>query len=98
MSAIPINPFPPPMSHRDEPLAALRKATEALEASFLAELLKTTAIQSAPEGFGGGAGEEQFASLLTDERAKAFAKAGGIGLAASIFEALKGYGDGQGAG
>ena len=39
--------------------------------------------------FGGGAGEEAFASLLTDEYARLLAERGGIGLAEQVFELLK---------
>ena len=42
-----------------------------------------------PESFGGGAGEEAFASLLTDEYARLLAERGGIGLAEQVFELLK---------
>jgi len=61
----------------------------ALEASFLAEMLGHAGLGAVPDGFGGGAGEDQFASFLRAEQAKAMAAKGGIGLAQSIFESLK---------
>lgn len=81
--AAPIPPAAPPGM-------ALRRAAEALEATFLAEMLKSAGFGAAREGaFGGGAGEAQFASFLVAEQARAMAEAGGIGLAESIFNALK---------
>lgn len=68
---------------------AMRDAAEALEAQFLAEMLKSAGLGEPRESFGGGAGEEQFASFLRQEQARQMVRAGGIGLAESIFEALK---------
>ncbi len=67
----------------------MHKAATALEASFLAEMLKQAGVGESPEAFGGGVGEEQFASFLREEQAKLMANAGGIGLAETIFEAMK---------
>lgn len=75
---------------------ALREAATALEAQFLAEMLKSAGVGSTPEAFGGGAGEEQFASFLRDEQARAMARHGGIGLAESLFQAMvRRQGDGR---
>jgi Rod binding domain-containing protein len=68
---------------------ALREAAMQLEASFLAEMLKSAGLGTSPEGFGGGAGEDQFSSFLVAEQAMAMVRAGGIGLSESIYEALK---------
>ena len=68
---------------------ALRAAATELEATFLAEMLKSAGFGEARESFGGGAGEDQFASFLLQEHAKAMVQAGGIGLTEAIFEALK---------
>ncbi len=70
------------------PDAAARKAAEAFEATFLAEMLKQTGINGAPEGWGGGAGEDAFAGFLTNEYARLLAGRGGIGLAEHIFAAI----------
>ena len=67
---------------------ALREAAAALEAQFLAEMLKSAGVGTTPEAFGGGAGGEQFASFLRDEQARAMARHGGIGLAESLFQAM----------
>lgn len=79
--------YPPggvaPVVHED-----LRKASEALETQFLAEMLKNADFGSAPDLFGGGTGEEQFSSLLVDEQAKRLVEAGGIGLAEHLFNSL----------
>ena len=66
----------------------LWEAAEALEASFLAEMLKAAGVGKTPEAFGGGPGEDQFASFLREAQAKEIVRAGGIGLAESFFNAL----------
>ena len=66
----------------------LREAAVRLEATFLSEMLGAAGLGAVPEAFGGGAGEEQFASLLRDAQAEALARRGGIGLAESIYRAL----------
>ncbi len=69
--------------------ARLRNAAVALEASFLAEMLKSAGLGAESSAFGGGIGEEQFSSFLREAQAKEMAQAGGIGLAESLFFALK---------
>jgi Rod binding domain-containing protein len=79
--------------------AALRAVARDLEASFLAEMLKHAGFGESRESFGGGAGEDQFASMLRAEHARALADRGGIGLAESLFRALvarSGTSEGQG--
>lgn len=68
---------------------ALRQAAQELEASFLAEMLKAARVGETPESFGGGEGEEQFASFMRLEQARRMAEGGGIGLAESLYHALK---------
>jgi Rod binding domain-containing protein len=68
---------------------ALMEAAQNLEASFLAEMLKAAGLGQSSESFGGGAGEDQFASFLVQEQAMQMVKAGGIGLSESIYETLK---------
>lgn len=65
------------------------EAAKQLEASFLAEMLKSAGFGKTSESFGGGAGEDQFSSFLVQAQADAMVEAGGIGLAESLFEALK---------
>ncbi len=69
--------------------ARLREAAVQLEATFLSEMLKAAGLGETPDGFGGGEGEEQFASFLRDTQALAMAQSGGIGLAEALFEAMK---------
>lgn len=69
--------------------AALMEAAQNLEAAFLAEMLQSAGLGKTSESFGGGAGEDQFGSFLVQEQAKHIVKGGGIGLAQSLFEALK---------
>ncbi len=82
----PIAANQPGASGRD---AVLREAAEKLEAGFLAEMLKSAGLGQTSSHFGGGAGEDQFASFLVQEHAMMMTKAGGIGLAEAIFESLK---------
>ena len=82
---------------RDIPIAAtadrrdqkLRDAAMEMEANFLAEMLKSAGVGETPEAFGGGVGEDQFASYLRLEQARQMAASGGIGLAESLYHALK---------
>lgn len=71
----------------------LRDAAVKLESVFLAEMLKSAGFGKPRDSFGGGAGEDQFGSLLVRAQAEQMARAGGIGLAESLFEALKAQAD-----
>lgn len=68
---------------------ALRQVSSQLEALFLAEMLKASGFGEGSETFGGGEGEAQFTSFLQDVQAERMVQAGGIGLAESLFNALK---------
>jgi flagellar protein FlgJ len=70
--------------------ALLMQKAQSLEASFLAEMLSFTGLGNVSEGFGGGAGEEQFSSFMRQEQARMVVARGGIGLAEQIFNSLKG--------
>ncbi len=85
------SPAPPEPGRRAQ---ELRSAARALEASFLAEMLKAAGLGAPRESFGGGAGEEQFGSFLRNAQAELMVEKGGIGLAESLFEALKERADG----
>lgn len=74
---------------RKPPTDPLREAAVELEASFLAQMLKSAGLGESREGFGGGAGEDQFSSFLIREQANQIARSGGIGLAESLYHALK---------
>ena len=87
MDLNPLNgPPAPPKAQHD---AKLMNAARKLEASFLAEMLKSAGYGEARDAFGGGAGEDQFASLLVDAQAERMVEAGGIGLAEQLYHALK---------
>jgi len=70
------------------------KVAQDLEATFMAEMLKSAGFGAARESFGGGIGEEQFESFLRNAEAKEMVRAGGIGLAEAVFNTLKGRSDG----
>lgn len=92
MTAIPILPPPRPTSAFHDTINAdpkLRDAAQKLEATFLAEMLKSAGLGTPRDAFGGGQGEEQFSSFLREAQAEEMAKTGGIGLAEAIFEAMK---------
>ncbi|MCU9849958.1 rod-binding protein [Defluviimonas sp. WL0024] len=84
-----ISATPLPQASTEPRIQALRSAADAMEAQFLSEMLKSAGLDQARDSFGGGVGEEQFASFLRQEQASGLARNGGIGLAESIFEALK---------
>jgi Rod binding domain-containing protein len=69
--------------------AQLWQAAKRLEASFLAEMLKSAGLGAPRQEFGGGPGEEQFGSFLRQAQADLMVEAGGIGLAEALFESLK---------
>ncbi len=75
---------PAPASQKDPLMTAAR----ALEGAFLSEMLKSAGFGNARQTFGGGAGEDQFASMLRDTQARGMAEAGGIGLAEAIYQAM----------
>ncbi len=82
----------PPKAPAPQPSAkdaALMEKAKALEAGFLAEMLGHAGLGAPRQDFGGGIGEEQFSSFLRAEQAKAMVEKGGIGLAESLFNALK---------
>ncbi len=60
-----------------------------LEAAFLAEMLKAAGVGETPDAFGGGTGEDQFASFLREAQAREMVQAGGLGLAAHFEQALQ---------
>lgn len=68
--------------------AELRSAAQTFEAVFLAEMLKAAGYGTPRATFGGGAGEEAFASLLVQEQAQQLARSGGLGIAEHVYQAL----------
>lgn len=83
----PIHPAPTPQrSAADQKIWTV---AQDLETAFLAEMLKSTGFGEARDSFGGGAGEEQFASFLRRAQSEQIVQSGGVGLAQTIFDALK---------
>ncbi len=74
---------------------ALWDAAQKLEANFLSEMLKSAGLGETRSEFGGGSGEDQFASFLRNAQADLIVKKGGVGLAESLFQALKDRADGN---
>lgn len=88
-----MDPIPPLPA---APEAATRRfdAAVALEAAFLAEMLKSAGMHDTSGAFGGGPGAEHFASYLREAQAQKMAEAGGIGLAEHLVRAMAGRADG----
>jgi Rod binding domain-containing protein len=61
---------------------------EQLETAFLTEMLRHAGVGAQARGFGGGIGEEQFASFLRGAQAEAMMKAGGIGMTETLFQSM----------
>lgn len=66
----------------------LRSKAAELETAFLSEMLRHSGIGEPIKSFGGGIGEEQFASFLREAQATAMVRAGGIGLTEPLLRAL----------
>lgn len=81
-------PSLPTASPLTDKQAAQHQKAEELEAAFLAEMLSHAGFGAARDSFGGGIGEEQFASFLRAEQAGAMVRNGGIGLAEQFFRSM----------
>lgn len=75
---------PDNQAHQD----ALKLAAKSFEASFIAEMLKSTGLGKSRKSFGGGAGEDTFSSFLVNAQANKIADSGGFGLATRIYDSL----------
>jgi Rod binding domain-containing protein len=84
---------PPAPSHPAADPAALHRKAEELETVFLSEMLAHAGLGQEDGAFGGGMGGAQFASFLREAQAGAMVRAGGIGLAESLFRAMSGNAD-----
>ncbi len=84
---LPIPPTPTPHAPHKAALTA-RATAEKLEASFLAEMLKSAGLGAQENSFSGGIGEDQFASFLRQALAEEMVKTGGLGLADTFYEAM----------
>lgn len=70
--------------------AKLKEACQQFEEMFLTQMMKQMR-KSAPKGglFKGGQAQKQFEGMLDQERAKAWASDGGVGMAQMLFEQMK---------
>jgi len=96
LTIIPVLPIQSAAPHLPEAPSRDAKLLDAaikLEATFLSEMLKSAGLEAAKGAFGGGIGEEQFSSMLRDAQAEEMVRGGGIGLAESLFEAMKARAD-----
>ena len=93
MEITPAAPAPRPLAPRAPAgtADAMRTARE-FEAVFLAEMLKHSGLNAMPDSFGGGPGEDAFASLLTQEYARLLSERGGVGLSEAVYESMSGGG------
>ncbi|MCH2093606.1 MAG: rod-binding protein [Rhodobacteraceae bacterium] len=66
----------------------IRVAARELEVQFLSEMLQSAGIGEARTEFGGGAGEEHFASYLREAQARSMVAGGGLGLSDAIYQSL----------
>jgi len=70
------------------PAQRLDRTARAFETVILSELLKASGAGATNDAFGGGIGEEQFASFLVAAQAERIAHRGGIGIAEMILRSL----------
>ncbi|MCA8928687.1 MAG: rod-binding protein [Alphaproteobacteria bacterium] len=88
----PLSSAPPSSAPSALPTArdatAIRKAAQAFEAQFLAQMLSEAGVGKPPQAFGGGAMEGAFSSFLTQAYAERIAESGQIGLADAIVRAV----------
>ena len=66
-----------------------RETAQDFEAFFLGQMLQPMFAEMDSDGpFGGGQAEQMWRSLQVDEFGKAFARAGGVGIADSIYREI----------
>ena len=83
-------------SMRDAPSKARSQATD-FESMFLSSVFSQMFTGIDGEGpFGGSGAEGVWRSFLSDEYAKSFAKAGGVGIADHVYRALLGQQEARG--
>lgn len=87
MEISPLNPMLNP-AEPDDRREKLKEVAIALEASFLAEMLKFSGHGESRISSGGGEGEDAFTGLLVREQATLMAEHGGIGLAEQIIDSM----------
>lgn len=85
--SLPISPAPKAHATLKQAISA-RQAAEKLEATFLAEMLKSAGFGEQDNTFSGSAGEDQFASFQRTAMAEQMVKRGGIGLAEAFYKSM----------
>ena len=90
-------PLPPPQAARTVQAGknAALQAAEKLEATFLAEMLKSAGFGEQKNSFSGGVGEDQFASFQRQAVAEQMVQSGGIGLAEVFYRSMMERNDGE---
>ena len=83
-----VMPLPPSPDRAGSYEARAREAAQRLEASFLAEMLKSAGLGKQENSLSGGHGEDQFASFYTNALAEQIAAHQGLGLAEQFFNAM----------
>jgi Rod binding domain-containing protein len=84
-------------AHKNGPARA-KSAAQDFEAVFLNQMLQHMFTGIEGEGpFGGGVGVSIWRSFLTEQYAKTFSKAGGIGLADHVYRSLMAHQEARGA-
>lgn len=73
-----------PSHHPAGPPKQLVIAARQFEATFLAQMLEAAGAAKPADTFGGGIGENQFASFLLDAQAQRISQRGGVGIAEII--------------
>ncbi len=81
---------PSPSELSDPRIARTWKAAQEFEAMALGQLLSPMfeTVPLAEKGFGGGAGEETWRPMMTQEIAKHIAQNGGLGLAVPVYRQM----------
>ncbi|MEX0327475.1 MAG: rod-binding protein [Ruegeria sp.] len=77
-----------PVAQKSEIPPHLKSAAVELEATFLAQMLKSAGLGKTSQSFGGGAEEDQFSSFLVQHQARQLAQSGGIGLSEILITAM----------
>jgi hypothetical protein len=86
----PIPPLPPQAADQTDRarIAQIREAAVKFEAAFLTQVLDLAGVAKAPEGWGGGAGEDAFRGQLLAEQGRILAESGGVGVAEQVFREM----------
>ena len=88
-TALAARPVVAPQAAKGASEAAMRKAAVDFEGMFLSEMMRPMFEGLKTDGlFGGGHAEEVFRSMMLEHYGKSMARAGGIGLADSVYRTM----------